>query len=249
MVENLYIYLLLGCASFLMTLVGGILAYQYKHKLNLIMGLTSGIILGVVALELLPEISELQKDSSNGFFHSMLALVFGFLLFHIIEKLVLIHHSHEDAYAEHSHPHIGILSATLFILHSFIDGLGIGIGFLANFETGILITIAVLGHNFADGLNTVSLMISNKNPKKVIFLYLLADALAPMLGIFTAIFLSIPINIISILLGYFAGSFLYIGSSEILPEAHRRGNSYQTIFMTLLGVMIVYLLTQISSAL
>ncbi len=245
MIQNFYLYALLGFASFAITIVGGFFAYKFKHKLNLIMGLTAGIILGVVAFELFPEISELSQESGLDFSFPMIAFVLGFLIFHIIEKLVLIHSSNEDTYTEHTHPHLGIFSSLLFILHSFFDGLSIGFGFLVSFQTGLIITVAVLGHKFADGLNTVIMMITNKNSRKEIITYLIAVALAPVIGIFMGSFFKISDSILAIYLGYFAGSFLYIGSSEILPEAHRKGSSYSTILMTIIGVVFVYLLTLI----
>jgi len=59
----------------------------------------------------------------------MVAFVVGFLAFHIVEKLTILHYTHEDAYAKHTHPLVGVLSALALMGHSFADGIGIGLGF------------------------------------------------------------------------------------------------------------------------
>src|SRR5206468_6852708 len=114
---------------------------------------------------------------------AMVALVCGFLLFHIIEKTILIHHTNESEYEVHHHPHVGIASALALSGHSFLDGVGIGLGFQAGTAVGIAVAIAVIAHDFTDGLNTVNLMLINKNRSRKAFGFLLLDAVAPVLGV------------------------------------------------------------------
>src|SRR5947209_19547350 len=122
----------------------------------------------------------------------MLALIGGFLLFHIVEKSILIHFSHEEQYAVHKHPLVGILSAVALTGHSFLDGVGIGIGFQVSAAVGLIVSIAVISHDFSDGLNTVTLMIANKNTSRRSFLLLLADADTPVAGAVPSSFCTIP---------------------------------------------------------
>src|SRR6185436_2217410 len=103
------------------------------------------------------------------------ALVAGFLIFHILEKSISIHHSHEDEYADHKHPHIGMASALALIGHSFMDGVGIGLGFQVSPAVGILVAIAVIAHDFTDGMNTVSLMLRHKNSTPRARMFLMFD--------------------------------------------------------------------------
>ena len=98
----------------------------------------------------------------------MIALVLGFLIFHILEKSILIQHCHEDSCVGHKHPQIGVISALALAGHSFMDGVGIGLGFQVNPAVGLLVAIAVLSHDFNDGMNTVTLMLNNKNTDRKI---------------------------------------------------------------------------------
>lgn len=235
---------LIAVSTFIAVLSGGLLALKVKSHLNRIMGFTAGVILGVVCLEILPEIIHLVQEGKTIAQIPMLAMVFGFLIIHIIEKVILIHHSEENDYAQHTHPHVGLLSAIMLVVHSFLDGLGIAVGFMIDPKIGLLIGIAVIGHNFADGLNTVALLLAHNNSTFKSKIFLLIAAIAPSLGIALSFIISIPENFLAIYLGYFAGSLLYIGASEILPEAHRENNSYSTVLLTILGVFLILLLTR-----
>jgi zinc and cadmium transporter len=74
---------------------------------------------------------------------------------------------------------------------------------------------------------------------------LLIDALAPVLGVISTLFFTVPENILLIYLGFFAGFLLYIGASDILPEAHSQHSSYKTILMTILGVLFIFTVTRL----
>jgi zinc transporter ZupT len=108
--------------AFLTTVAGGILALKAKPRLHLVLGFTAGVLLGVVAFDVLPEIVELNQSLGRSIHASMIALVAGFLAFHAAEKLLLIHHGQEDTYAGHHHPAVGFLSALALAGHSFLDG-------------------------------------------------------------------------------------------------------------------------------
>ena len=212
------------------------------HRL---LGYTAGVLLGVVAFELLPEIFDIIRHTGIDATWPMVALVSGFLLFHVVEKSILIHHSNEQDYPDHRHPHVGIASALALIGHSFLDGFGIGLGFQASTSVGVAVAIAVIAHDFTDGLNTVNMMLLNKNRLSQTKWFLLADALAPIVGVIAAQLVTVSDKSLVLYLGFFAGFLLYIGASEILPEAHSRNSSYRTIMLTILGAAFMFAVSQI----
>ena len=235
---------LVSLGTFFSTLFGGLFALRHRKRLHLIMGFTAGVLVGLVAFDLLPEIFDLvaaQKVSSVG---PMLALVGGFLLFHIAEKSMLIHHAHEDEYTDKKHPTVGILSALALSGHSFLDGVGIGLGFQVNTAVGIVVAIAVVAHDFTDGLNTVTLMLVNHNTNRRAFGLLLLDAAAPVLGALSTLLFTIPAAWLPIYLGFFAGFLLYIGASDILPEAHSERSTRATLLLTVLGAAFAFAVTR-----
>jgi ZIP family zinc transporter len=167
------------------------------------------------------------------------------LLFHILEKTILIHHAHEEDYASHKHPQVGVLSALALAGHSFMDGVGIGLGFQVSPAVGLLVAIAVISHDFTDGMNTITLMINHKNTTAKAKLFLLLDSLTPMLGAVSTLFFKVSPHFLVLYLGFFAGFLLYIGASDILPEAHSQSSSYKLIGLTILGTLLTFLITRV----
>lgn len=198
-----------------------------------------------MAFDIFPEIFRLVGQLQIDPIKPMIALVVGYLVFHTLEKSLLIHHSNEMEYETHTHPSVGVLSALALTGHSFLDGVGIGLGFQVSSGVGLLVAIAVISHDFADGLNTVSLVLVNKNPSRRALFFLFLDAIAPVFGAISTLFFTLSDTALVLYLGFFAGFLLYIGSSDILPEAHSHHSSYLTIFMTLFGALFIYLVTRV----
>jgi zinc transporter ZupT len=227
------------------TLAGGLFALKVRTRLHLVLGFTAGVLLGVVAFDVLPEIVELNGRLGRSIDATMVALVIGFLLFHAAEKLLLIHQGQEETYAGHHHPTVGFLSALALAGHSFLDGVGIGFAFQVSAQTGTMVALAVVAHDFADGMNTVSLMLVHDNSPRRALGMLFVDAVAPIAGAASTLLLHLPPAALAIYLGLFAGFLLYIGAADILPEAHSGRSSPLTILLTCLGAVFVYLVTQL----
>ena len=208
------------------------------------MGFAAGVLLGVVFFDIFPEIIEQLQVNNFETTGVMIALVVGFLLFHILEKSVLMHHAHEDEYGEHKHPHVGVMSAIALAGHSFMDGVGIGLGFQVSPAVGIMVAVAIIAHDFTDGMNTVTLMLANKNSTSKAKWFLLLDAVTPILGVVSTLFFHAGPKFLVLYLGFFSGFLLYIGASDILPEAHSKKSSYATIILTILGAGFIFFITR-----
>ncbi len=235
---------LLSIATFFSTTTGGFFALRHRDRLHLIMGFTAGVLVGLVAFDLLPEIFARAGEAKLQPVTPMLALVAGFLAFHIAEKAALVHAGHEEDYAIHKHPRVGLLSALALSGHSFLDGVGIGVGFKVSAALGVAVAVAVIAHDFSDGLNTVTLMLVNRNSNRRALALLLVDALAPVAGAISTLLFTIPDSALPLYLGFFAGFLLYIGASDILPEAHSERTSLVTVALTICGTVFAFLVTR-----
>jgi zinc transporter ZupT len=227
--------------TFFATLAGGLTALRFKEKTHLLFGFTAGVILSVIFFDIFPEIIELSANLGIDLHQSLIWLVGGFLAFHIAEKAIVMNHAHEDEYGEHKHQVVGMGAAAALIGHSFLDGIGIGIGFQLSPAIGTAIAIAVLSHDFADGINTVTLMLAHDNPRRKTLWFLFFDAFAPIVGALVGFLYTVPASFSLKYLGVFAGFLLYIGASHILPEAHSKHSSWKTVFMTILGTVLTFL--------
>jgi ZIP family zinc transporter len=235
----------LAAVTALATFAGGTLAIKSKDRLHLVLGLSAGLLLGLVAFDLLPEVFELGTKEVLNAPATSIALVAGFLLLHFYEQLS---GSHEPAESDYGHEHkhsasvSGVVGAIAMGGHVFLDGLALGVAFKVSSELGIAVFIALLVHAFSDGLNTVSFLIkSGKWGKKGIWL-LGVDAVARISGAIVGASLVISDDVIAIYLAGFAGIVIYLATSHILPEAHAKHSARWTIVATLAGVAIMWAL-------
>jgi zinc transporter ZupT len=237
--------LFFSIATFFSTLFGGLFAMRFKDKLHFIISFSAGVLIAVTIFDIIPEIFSITNENGFDVTPPLVALVLGFLTIHILEKMAALHQIHEDQYAHHRHPLVGLISALGLAFHSFLDGVGIGLGFHVSYHIGLLITIAVLAHDFCDGLNTVSLMLINRNTTKKTFALLFLDATTPILGVLVTYFFTISDSILILYLGFFAGFLLYIGAADLLPEAHSQHSSYKLIGLTVLGIIFIFTITRL----
>jgi ZIP family zinc transporter len=239
------IVFLLSIATFVSTLCGGLFALRHQDKLHRILGFTAGIIMGVVAFDLLPEIFNIVHQQNLNSSAPMVALIVGFLAFHIAEKSIIMHHAHEEEYGKHHHPQVGVLSALALAGHSLLDGIAIGLGFQAGNAIGTAIALAVIAHDFADGINTVGLLLAHKNKRERVIKFLVLDALAPVIGVLLGTSMHISDKSLVLYLGFFTGFLLYIGAADILPEAHSKHSTRATIALTVLGATCMFVISRV----
>ena len=164
--------------AFTFTILGGLFALKFKDKLHLILGFSAGAVIGVAFFDLIPEAIELASAKYEiSDITTITAL--GFIIYMIIDRFILIH----------SHDHRGKLGAISLSLHSFLDGIAIGLAFQVSNAVGIIVTLAVLAHDFSDGINTVNMILKNNGERTQAIKWLFMDAMAPILGIISTIFL------------------------------------------------------------
>jgi zinc transporter, ZIP family len=198
------------------TLIGGAVALRLRRELTTLIALTGGIVVGVALFDVLPEAIDAVGNSGR-----VTALVgAGFIFFFLAERLLVLHHRDEPEQAR-AHAQVGALGAAGLSLHSLIDGLGIGLAFGVSTTTGMLVFVAVVSHDFADGLNTVSFILSQSDDRRKAIKWLAVDALAPLVGAIIGASLSISEYALGHLLALYAGFFLFMGATDLLPEAHQ----------------------------
>ena len=233
---------LVALTTVLSTALGGFVAIRARDRLHLVLGFAAGVMLGLVAFDLLPELFELSDATVAGVPAVMVAFAAGFLMLHFVERSIAMHAAHEGEYGAHHHhdPNIGLASAIALSVHSFLDGVGIGLAFQVDETVGFAVAIAVIAHDFADGLNTVTVMRTHGNDRRRTLTMLAADAFAPVLGAVSTLFFSVSDEVLALYLGGFAGFLLYLATADILPEAHARHPSRLTLLSTLGGLALMW---------
>ena len=227
-------------SAFFMTLAGGAFAFRYRRYLLYIMAFSAGMLVGVACLDLVPEFVELAHDHGIDIRRLMIVVIAGFTVIFLLEKLTIIHSEKQHDAPGHHHS-VGIVGAAGLSFHSFLDGLAIGVGFQASASVGFVVLLAVVAHDFADGLNTVTFMLATRNSHWRTGALLAVDAIAPVVGALCANLLNLDPAIIAFQLAFFAGFLLYLGASDLLPQVHERSN-FRLIACTLGGFVTAGLL-------
>ena len=233
--SNAAIVMPIAFGAFLATMTGGLFALSLRDRLHLVLGFSAGAVIAVAFFDLLPEAVETGGAWGPRAILALSAL--GFFVYTLVDRLVLLH-SHDGDHNQESAR--GWIGAGSFSAHSVLDGFAIGVAFQASHAVGATVAIAVLVHDFSDGLNTVNVVVTNGGERKMALRWLVLDAIAPILGAGISLFFVFPKDILSLILALFAGFFLYIGASDLLPESHHAHPRLFTTIATLLGAAILF---------
>ncbi|HEY2482044.1 MAG TPA: hypothetical protein VGI30_07600 [Caulobacteraceae bacterium] len=223
----------LGLAAAAATLVGGTLALRLSRRLHLILGFSAGAVMGVALLDLMPEALELSAAPAQVF--ALTAA--GFMVYLAADRALSAGGGRRG--------HLGAGSLTL---HSLMDGLAIGLAFQVSAAAAAVVTLAVLAHDVSDGVNTVNVSLAGSAGRIWARRWLMADAAAPLVGILLSRLVRVSQSTLGLALAAFAGFFLCIGASELIPASHQRHPKAWTTLATMIGCAVIWLVVRLAAA-
>jgi zinc transporter ZupT len=234
------LFMAIAAAVFLATLAGGLFALRLDGRLHLVLGFSAGAVVAVAFFDLIPEAIVLAGSTYPP--STILACVgAGFLAYLILDRTQILRGLGKvDDTESAAVPSRGTFGAASLSVHSFLDGIAIGVALKASIAVGTVVTIAVLAHDLSDGINTTSIVIKHGGTRRQALRWLLIDGLTPAAGIGSTLLFSLANATLGLLLGLFAGFFLYIGASDLIPESHHAHPKLLTTVMTLLGAAALY---------
>ncbi len=251
MVDILLPILFVGI-TFFSTLTGGLFTLRSrKLSAKYFFAFAAGALIGVSFFDILPEAIYLVNKEGIATVIVTGTIVLSFFFFHALDRTFVIHamrHGHLSNGVEEPPDKAlltnGIVRAAGLSIHSFLDGVAIGTAFHFSFEIGIVVGLAVVFHDFSDGLNTVTVMRRGGSTRQLSLLWLLVDSVTPTVGALATFLVSLSPETLAILLSFFVGEFLFIGAADLLPEAHQRGTSFRVVFATVLGTLLIFSVTR-----
>ncbi len=199
------IVLLVSLATFVSTLAGGVFALRFRDLLHLILGFGGGAVLGVVLFDLVPESIQLSAGHV-GMQGMMTVLSAAFLGYMVLDRAVVMHGGSDGA--DRHTVRRGVLGAGSLCVHSILDGFFIGLSFKISTAVGAVVAMAVLVHDFSDGINIVGVILKNRGSDRKAFRWLLLDALAPVLGAASTLLFTLQGPLLGLGLAGFARFFL-----------------------------------------
>lgn len=191
-----------------------------KRNSIYLISFAAGVLITSAFIHLLPESIELTKDPKSLFQSPFFFIIIGFALLYILEQVIVIHTCAEEDCDTHS---FGIIAAIGIGFHSLLDGIIIGVGFEVDFKVGLITSLAVLLHELPEGIFTLGILLHAQMSLKKAVIYTVLVALATPVGaLFAYAFIqNVSLPFLGNLLALAAGTFLYIGASDLIPQTHR----------------------------
>lgn len=247
------------------SLLGGLLSVLFAAALTLntrvswvqmLISYAIGALLGAAFLNALPEALELSENLAQ----MTATVLFGILLFFILEKLVLWRHCHIDECeahdplhgattptAAHSHDHgrSGMLIMLGDTFHNFVDGILIAAAFMADVQLGIVTAIAIIAHEIPQEAGDFLILLNSGYTRRQALLFNLFSSAATLIGGMLAYFMLQDMNhLLPSLLGLAAASMIYVAMSDLIPGLHRRPEikaTIQQVVLIILGISSIWL--------
>lgn len=227
-----------AATTFFSTLAGGVAVLRWPGKRQLLMAVAGGVVLGAAFFDLLPDAVDRAVGLHMRASVPLGAALVGYLVFNMLERF-----AHQRGEAGTKSGAAGLIGASGFVVHSFFDGLAIGLGFKLGMGVGVLIALAVIGHDFSDGLDTVSYMVAHDQPGQRSAGMLLADGLAPLVGALAAMLFPVPGFVFPVVIGFFSGLFIFAATGRLLPLA--AGLEFRrSSFLTVAGALVMFLISR-----
>ncbi|MBU1905377.1 MAG: ZIP family metal transporter [Candidatus Omnitrophica bacterium] len=237
------VYILVS--TFIVSIISliGVLALAINDKLLdkivfYLIGFSAGALIGGAFLHMLPEALG-QSVNINIFYY----LILGIVIFFLLERYLYWRHCHEGVCDIHAFTYLNLVGDGL---HNFIDGMVIAASFLISIKLGIVTTVAIILHEIPQELGDFGVLIYGGFSKKKALLYNFVSALMAIAGAITGYFIADSAEGFStFILSLSAGGFIYIATSDLIPQLHKESNLKRSSFAFiafLLGIALMALL-------
>jgi len=231
----------------IVALIGGVILLfneNFTFKIShLLASFAAGVLLGTAFFDLLPEASRKAEGSDVNIFFWTLA---GIIIFFLMERFIHWFHHHEE-YHEHTNESKSTVPLIVVgdTLHNFLDGVVIAATFLASIPLGILTTLAVFAHEVPQEIGDFGLLVHKRlNRSKIIWINVLSAAASLVGAMITYVLGNILEPYIPVFLSITAGFFIYIATSDLIPEIHferRRNFAIWETGLLIFGIFVIFI--------
>jgi zinc and cadmium transporter len=208
-----------------------------KNLLLILVGLAAGGLMGGALFHLLPE--ALEKAEAMTVF---LFVGVGFVTFFVLERVLFWRHCHEEDCDIHAFTYLTLVGDGI---HNFIDGLTIAVSFLISIKLGLFATAAIMLHEIPQEIGDFGILVYGGFSKVKALLLNFFSACTAIIGALVGYFFAgYAGNLSVLLLPFAAGGFLYVASSDLIPELHKERNlrkSNISFFFFVFGMVIMWL--------
>jgi zinc and cadmium transporter len=213
----------------------------FESLIFVLIAFAAGTLLGAAFLDLLPE--AVGEGEGEGVFS---AVLLGILVFFIMERFIHWRHCHEGHCDVHAFSYLNLVGDGV---HNLLDGMIIAWSFMTDVSLGIVTTTAIALHELPQEMGDFAILVYGgfSRGKALVFNFL--TALTSFLGAAGAYFLFPAMNISTApILGFAGGAFIYIASTDLMPELHKEGDFKKSLVQfvsLLLGIGVIWGVIQV----
>lgn len=199
---------------------------KLKKVILFFISFAAGTLLGDAFIHLLPESFKVSRST-----HLIGAMILaGLMMFFIMEKILKWRHCHEPTSEEHPHP-VGMMNLVGDGVHNFLDGVIIGVSYLASLPLGFATTIAVIMHEIPQEIGDFSVLLHAGFPRGRALFYNFLSALTAVLGAVITLIIGVRVTqLTGYLIPLTMGGFIYIATADLIPELHKEVRLRYSIF-------------------
>jgi zinc and cadmium transporter len=240
--------------------------------LFVLIAFATGTIFATALFDLIPEalhhLEELNSEGANLNETILFTMVVGgYVVFFILERFLYWFHGHahqiENELVCYDHldetidkslgkgkviKNFALLNLIGDGLHNFLDGVVIMVAFLSGIGNGVVVTLAVLFHELPQEIGDFGILLYGGFSKRNALLFNFLSAMVAMLGGIFAFFLSGIFDSFNFFfLAFSGGGFLYLASTELMPELLKQKDLKKSIYQALIFVVgLIVILTLIT---
>ncbi len=215
---------------------------QLQRMIFILVSFAVGALFGNTFFMLIPESFALIDNSRL----IGILIVSGLVVMFILEKFIHWHHCHNVTH-EHDEAPLGYISLITDSLHNFTDGVLIAAAWMASPEVGIATTLAVVVHEIPQEISDFGVLLhAGFSRRKALFLNFIAASAAILGAVLTVMLGTVSENLITFILPFAAGGFIYLAGSDLIPELHRESSVRKSLVQLtaiLTGLVLMFFLS------
>ncbi|MEM2944497.1 MAG: ZIP family metal transporter [Methanomassiliicoccales archaeon] len=170
-------------------------------------------------------------------------IIVGIFAFFVLEKFLHWRHEHTCEFQEICKKPVGYINLVSDGIHNLIDGVLIGVSYLASFEVGVATTIAIILHEIPQEIGDFGILIYAGFSKWKALMFNFLAATMAIAGAVASLILGETVSgYTTIMLPLAAGGFIYIAGSDLVPEMHKETNIKKSVIQMIsiiIGVLLI----------
>jgi zinc transporter, ZIP family len=213
---------LLASITAVATGVGAVPFFFFKKIPSQAIGYANALAAGLM---LAASFKLLEEGIRYDLFRCIGGMIAGILIIHFVEKLFPDKQNFNIGSLKGANALKALLIVGVMTLHSFAEGIGIGVSFSGEENFGLFISIAIAVHNIPEGLAiSIVLIPKNVSPLKAMFWSIFSSIPQPLLAIPAYLFVETFQQYLPVGLGLAAGAMIWMVFAEIIPDAMKNGD-------------------------